>query len=411
MASGLKAEVTAASGNKAAAIGVKLSRPGLISAYPITPQTPLVEYLADFVARGILDAEMVEVESEHSALSVLHGACLGGLRTFTATSAVGLALMFEPYLRTSTLRLPIVMAIANREITSPMTVWGGQQDSMTVRDAGWIQLYVEDNQEILDSVIMAYRLAEDPRVVLPVNVCYDGFFLSHLVERIEIPVQDVVDRFLPPFQPMIRLDSRDVLSMDPLTPGDLLTRYRFEHTQALARAEGVLDEIDGQFRSAFGRGYGGALEAYRTDDAEVVLITTGSMTGAARVAIENLRGEGHSVGLIKLRLVRPFPSARLVELLRGKKAVGVVDRSVSFGWGAGTVYTELKQTVSGQPGISVPHGFIAGLGGLDITIEHMERALTTLLKAARGQAGPPVTWLDLPHESTGAAVAAAGARR
>ena len=232
-------------GNMAAAYGAMLCKPTVLAAYPITPQTPLVEYLASFVTDGKLKAEMVEVESEHSALSVLHGACLAGGRVFTGTSSQGLALMYEPYIRTSTLRLPIVMAIANREMISPQTVWGGQQDAVTLRDAGWIQIYCENNQEIIDSIVMGYRIAEDKGVLLPLNVCYDGFYLSHMSEGVIVPPQRLVDGFLPPFTiDHIKLDPREPMSVDPLTPGDLLTEYRFKHVEAMERAKEVIDRVD-----------------------------------------------------------------------------------------------------------------------------------------------------------------------
>jgi phenylglyoxylate dehydrogenase alpha subunit len=195
-------KVMVMNGNKAAAVGAMLSRPEVIAAYPITPQTPIVEFLTEFVANGELDSVISEVESEHSAMSVVTGASLAGSRVFTATSSQGLALMYEPYFRASTLRLPIVMAIVNREMISPQTVWGGPQDSLTLRDAGWIQIYVEDNQEILDMIIQAYKIAENNEVLLPVNICYDGFYLSHMTEKVIVPDQEDVDRFLSPYNPI-----------------------------------------------------------------------------------------------------------------------------------------------------------------------------------------------------------------
>ena len=343
----------------------------------------------------------------------MQGACLGGLRTFTATSAVGLAYMFEPYLRTGTLRLPIVMGIANREITSPMCIWGGQQDSMTIRDAGWMQIYVEDNQEILDTVIMAYRLAEDRRVCLPINVCYDGFFLSHLVEPVCIPGQSRVDSFLPTFQPHVTLNSADVFTLDPLTPSDQVTRYRREHTEAMRRALAVLEEIDAEFGATFGRCYGGPLDTFMADDADVVLITIGSATGTARVAVKRARALGHKVGLIKLRSLRPFPAAALLGLMRAFKAVGVLERSVSFGWASGCVHAELRTAMAGDGNLPPVLSFIGGLGGADITLQHIETVLDALLRAASGEEEPLVTWLDLdpPRPASGVIAAAARANK
>lgn len=382
-------------GNGAAAVGAKLSRPDVIAAYPITPQTPLVEYLTQMVADGTLNATMSEVESEHSAMSILQGAALAGARTFTATSSQGLALMFEPYFRTSTLRLPIVMAIVNREMISPQTVWGAPQDSLTLRDAGWIQIYVEDNQEIIDATIQAFRLGEDPRVLLPVNVCFDGFHLSHMTERVLIPDQADVDRFLPPYRPThIILDPERPMSVDPLTPGDLLTDYRQKHLQAMQNALAVFDAVDAEYAAQFGRGYGGAVGTYRLDDAEVVLVTMGSMTGAARVAVDRQRQLGIKVGLVKIRLLRPFPAKLVRQLLAGRSAYGVVDRNVSFGWNTGIVYQEVRAALSGltRPVPSVP--FMGGLGGLDLTVSHFEQAIGMLAEAAGGGPAPePPVWL------------------
>lgn len=381
-------------GNKAAAYGAKLARVQMTAAYPITPQTPLVEYLAEFVAKGELDAEMVEVESEHSALSVLQGAALAGSRTFTGTSSQGLALMYEPYIRTSTLRLPIVMGIATREVISPQTVWGGQQDALTVRDAGWIQFYVEDNQELLDTVIMAFRVAEDKRVLLPVNVCYDGFYLSHMSERVELPDQEKVDAFLPAYEPThIVLDPERPMAVDPLTPGNLLTEYRYKHVQALNRARQVIAEVDGEYGRLFGRSYGGLVDSYRLQDADLALVTLGSMTGTARVAIDRARDEGLAVGLVKLRVLRPFPAEELRSYLAGMKAVGVVDRNVCFGWGTGMVYMELLSALCGSEITPRCIDFIDGLGGCDITLEHLLKAIALVRDVALGKEIDRVTWL------------------
>jgi pyruvate ferredoxin oxidoreductase alpha subunit/phenylglyoxylate dehydrogenase alpha subunit len=307
-------------GNKAAATAAMLCRPDVVAAYPITPQTPVVEYLTQFHADGILDAEMSEVESELSAMSILTGASLAGARTFTATSSQGLALMYEPYFRASTLRLPIVMAIINREMISPQTLWGGPQDALTVRDAGWLQMYVEDNQEILDTIILAFRLAEDSGVLLPINICYDGFYLSHMAERVEVPERKLVDGFLPPYKPShIRLDPKTPMAVDPLTNGPLLTEYRLRHTEGQYRAIKLIDDLDEEFGKVFGRRYGGLIEEYRNDDSEAAIVTMGSMTGVAREAIDLAREQGKKIGLLKLRMIRPFPERRIVAALKGKK--------------------------------------------------------------------------------------------
>ncbi len=386
-------------GNQAAALGVRVSRPDVIAAYPITPQSPLVEYLGQYVADGELDSAMSEVESEHSAMSILQGASLAGSRTFTATSSQGLALMYEPYFRTPTLRLPVVMAIVNREMISPQTVWGGPQDSLTLRDAGWIQLYVENNQEIFDTIVQAFRIAEDPDVLLPVNVCYDGFYLSHMTEPIQVPDQQVIDEYLPPYEPThIRLDPDDVMSVDPLTPGHLLMEYRQRHMQAQRQALRVIEEANDEYRGATGRSWGGLLDSYRLQDAEAVLITLGSMTGAARVAVDAARERGMRVGLLKIRALRPFPTDEVRGILADRRAYAVVDRNVSFGLNTGIVYQEILAALSGQsiPGMN----YIGGLGGEDLTVDMFSDVLEQLGEVAGG-AEPPrqCQWLFNPERS------------
>jgi pyruvate ferredoxin oxidoreductase alpha subunit/phenylglyoxylate dehydrogenase alpha subunit len=370
-------------GNHAAAVGAILAKPDVVAAYPITPQTPLVQHFSQYVADGVMDSTIVEPESEHSAMSVLTGASLAGARTFTATSSQGLALMFEPYFRASTMRLPIVMNIVNREMISPQTVWGGPQDSLTVRDAGWIQIYVEDNQEILDMTIQAFKIAEHCDVLLPINICYDGFYLSHMTEGVEVPLQEEVDAFLPPYKPThVKLDPQMPMAIDPLTPGNYLQYYRELHMQAMDRAKTVIEDINDEFAVLFGRDYFGLLEPYRMEEADYVLITLGSLTGSARVAVDMAREKGIKAGLIKIRVLRPFPKEEVAKLLKNRKAVGVIDRNVSFGWHTGIVYQEVKAAISSMEAMpTVP--FIGGLGGEDLTTELMCEALKQIIKAAK----------------------------
>ena len=382
-------------GNMAAAYGAMLCRPTVLSAYPITPQTSLVEHLCSFIADGLLDAEMIEAESEHSVLSALHGACLAGARVFTGTSGQGLAFMYEPYLRTSTLRLPIVMVIVNREMISPTTVWGGQQDSVTVRDAGWIQIYCENNQEILDSVIMGFRIAEDPEVLLPVNICYDGFYLSHMSEGVDLPPQKRVDQFLPPFKmDHLKLDPKEPMAVDPMTPGDLLTEYRFKHVAAMKRAGEVIDRIDREFRSLFKRGYGGQIEAYRTENADLLLVTMGSSSGTAKVAVDLARDRGIRVGLLKIRSFRPFPADKVVEIAGEKKVIAVIDRNVCFGWGTGTAFMEIQSALGPKAEGKSLLNYIGGLGGSDITVDHVNRIIQNMVQE-EGKGIKRVSWLGI----------------
>lgn len=387
--------IKAITGNEAAASGAALCRPDFIAAYPITPQSSVVESLATRLADGELNAEMVEVESEHSAMSVIQGAALGGARSFTATSSQGLALMYEPYFRMSTLRLPMVMAIAGREMTSPQSIWCGQQDSVSVREAGWIQFYVEDNQEILDTIIQGYRVAEDKNVLIPVNVCYDGFFLSHLTERVVIPDQKQVDLYLPPYkQEHAILDPDKPIAVDPMTPGPLLMKYRQDHLESMQKALDIIDKADDEFDAIFGRKYGGTVEEYRLEDAECVLITMGSPTGVSKEAVDHYRDKGKKVGLLKVRVLRPFPLKRVLNALNGVKAIGVLDRSVSFGWNTGGLYQEVIGAL-GVSGRALPSvSFIGGLGGADITFEHVVNALDRIHDLSiEPQFGIPSIWL------------------
>ena len=371
-------EVKAMTGNKCATMGAALCRPDLIAAYPITPQSSVVEGLADLVFSGELNSRMVQVESEHSAMSVVQGAAAAGGRVFTATSAQGLALMYEPYFRMSTLRLPMVMAIATREMTSPETIWSGQQDAMSVREAGWIQCFCETNQEILDMIIQGYMLAEDKRVLIPVNVCYDGFYSSHLVERVELPSQEEVDAFLPAYSLLAKLDPATPQALDPMTPGELLMKYRHNHLKAMQAALPVIDEVDAKFAAAFGRSYGGAIDTYKLDDADYALVTVGGMTGTARDVVDAMRESGVKVGVLKLRFTRPFPVEKVRAALANVKGFAVVDRSVSFGWNAGSMYSEvcaaMGETLAGKAYFSA----IGGLGGADISMAHMENVVKTL---------------------------------
>ena len=386
-------------GNRAAAYGVLLSRPDVISCFPITPQSALGETLSSFVADGLLDAEIVEPEGENSALSILIGASVAGGRTFTSTSSQGLSFMYDAYLFTAGNRLPVVMAIAMREQVAPHGVVAGQQDAILLKDGGWIQFYAESCQEILDTMIMAYRLAEDPDILLPVNVCYEGFYLSYQSQRVEVPKQEDVDKFLAP----VRESSRLRMCLEkPMTfsaytfPGELYTEYRVKHCAALQRAGEKWEEIDEEFNTIFGRMYGGQIEEYRSEDADLLIVTMGSCTGTAKGVIDRKREEGLKVGLIKIRMFRPFPRERLLKALRGKKAVGVIDRNVSYAWSCGHGYFEIKAILSELEGPCPPVlNFIAGLGGDDITPRHVERAVEMTTCAAEGRPVQPVTWFAL----------------
>jgi pyruvate ferredoxin oxidoreductase alpha subunit len=392
-----KGKVRVITGNAAAAYGAMLCRPDVATSYPITPMSEVAEQLSAFRAEGILDTEMVEVEGENSSMNVVAGASIAGGRAFTATSSWGLAFMYDAVQQTSGFRAPVVMAIANRETPGILAVSGGQQDIISTRDTGWIQVIVEDGQEILDMIIMAFRLAEDRDIQLPVMVNYDGFYLSYLAMAVEIPEREDVDRFL---DPLTQHPGRQILNPgEPLGCGTHgielgFVELRHKHCAAMERAAIKLDEIDKEFGELFGRSYGGQVEEYRTEDAEVILVTSGGAAGTARVAVDAKRAEGIKVGLVKLRLFRPFPRKRLAEALRGKKAIGVIDRSVGFGWNCGPMYMELR-ALTPEIGIVPMLSYIDGLANLDITIPHIERVIDEIHAAAQGKPYQEVTWIPL----------------
>ena len=389
-------------GNEAAAWGVALARPDMVAVYPITPQSSLAEYISQFVADGIIKADLMDVEGEHSVLSVLQGACLAGARTFTASCGQGLAFMFEPYYRTPALRLPIVMSIVTRDGITPQSVWGGQQDAMTVREAGWIHMYCENVQEVLDTVVMAYKIAEHRDVMIPVNVNHDGNYLSYGVEKVELPDQEEVDAFLGRKDTNwhAALDPERPMAVDPLTGGAggvgpaLFVRYRKGLCKGMQNALKVIQEVHEEWARRFGRSYAPLVEEYRLEDAEYAVVTIGSMTGAGKDAVDLAREAGEKVGLIKVKTFRPFPLETLRKSLSKVKGVGVVDRSVSFGWNSGPVYQELLAALYGLnqhiPAIS----FIGGLAGADITIEHFTRVIETTAKALKGEVAEGPIWLN-----------------
>jgi phenylglyoxylate dehydrogenase alpha subunit len=389
-------------GNEAAAWGVALARPDMVAVYPITPQSSLAEYISRFVADGIIKADLMDVEGEHSVLSVLQGACLAGARTFTASCGQGLAFMFEPYYRTPALRLPIVMSIVTRDGITPQSVWGGQQDAMTVREAGWIHMYCENVQEVVDTVIMAYKVAEHREVMLPVNVNHDGNYLSYGAEKVELPDQEEVDAFLGMKDTNwhAALDPERPMAVDPLTGGAggpgpaLFVRYRKGHCKGMQNALRVIPEVHHEWAERFGRAYAPLVEEYRLEDAEYGIVTIGSMTGAGKDAVDAAREKGERVGLIKLKTFRPFPLEALRNSLSKVKAVGVVDRAVSFGWNSGPVYQEILAALYYLETRIPAMSFIGGLAGADITLEHFQRVIETTKKALKGEVAGRAIWLN-----------------
>jgi pyruvate/2-oxoacid:ferredoxin oxidoreductase alpha subunit len=392
-----KGKVSVMMGNYAAANAARLCRPEVIACYPITPQSEVAEQISGYVADGSLDAEIVEVEGENSAMNVVRAASLAGARVFTATSSYGLVFMYDTLLETAGFRAPVVMVNVNRETPGIHAVSSGQQDMISTRDSGWVQIIVENNQEIVDQIIMAYRLAEDYDIQLPVMVNYDGYYLSYLAEAVEIPRQEDVDGFLAtlktqPQRPRIIPGASTGCGTHGMEMGYVEARYK--HWSALERAKKKVDEIDKEFGLYFGRSYGGQIEEYRTADADIVVVASGSAAGTARTVIDTKREEGIKVGMVKLRLFRPFPEERLVEALKGKKAVGVIDRSVCFGWKSGPMCTELKALAPAIGAVPIL-SYIDGLANLDITVPHISRVVDEVNAAAKGKAYQDVTWIPL----------------
>ena len=380
-------------GDYAAAWGAMVSRPQVIAAYPITPQTMIIEHLAEFLAAGTLDAEMMRVESEHSAMSAVVAAEATGVRTYTATSSQGLSLMHEPLFISPPMHLPIVMSVVNRTVAAPLGIWVEHNDTMPQRDTGWMQVYVEDAQEALDMVIQGYRLAEHPEIELPAMVCMDAFLVSHTIESVDLPSAASVDAFLPPYKPVhAYLDPKRPLVLGAASPPEYIQEVRWETDLRMRRASDVLEEVEKEFDKAFGRSYGGAFETYRLEDAEVALITLGTVTSTARETVDRLREKGEKVGLIKLRFFRPFPMERLRDATAHLKALGVYDRAVSYGVG-GPTYLETRNALYDSANFPIL-GFLAGLGGRDVTPADVELMFRkTLAAAGRGRRAGGVTWI------------------
>jgi pyruvate ferredoxin oxidoreductase alpha subunit len=359
-------------GDTAVAYAVKLARVGVVSAYPITPQTPIVEMIASFIGNGEFNADYIKVEGEHSAMGGCLGACMAGARTFTASSSHGLAYMHEMLTYVAGGRFPIVLAVAGRSIGPPWSIWGEQQDSIQQRDTGWIQLYVETAQEALDTVLQAFKIAENPEVFTPVMVCLDGFNISHTEELVDIPDQNAVDRFLPPFNPAATLNPDEPMTLAMGAPGQLSTTWRFEQFQAILGAQSVIEKTDKEFGEMFGRSYGGLVDAYQCEDAEIVMVSMGGLaTGAARDAVDNMRCNGTRAGALKLRAFRPFPTELVKHYLRPASTVLVIDRACSYGY-EGALCCDVRAALYGVHPCPTITNFMGGLAGADLTPEEVQ---------------------------------------
>lgn len=390
------------SGNVAAASGVKLSRAQVIAAYPITPQTPLTEKLSEFVESKELDAEYIPVESEHSAMAVCVAASTAGTRAFTATSANGLLYMSEQLHWAVGARLPIVMCVANRGIGAPWTVWNDHQDSMSQRDVGWIQIYANDHQQIIDSVIKAFRLAQT--VSIPVMVCYDGYLLSHTYMPFDLPDQSGVDSFLPAFSPTHFLNPEDPANFNTVTlpdirpgiDGELAPGYIEIRHNLHEDLRGALDayvEIDKEFEKEFGRGGTPLVEKYNCDDADFIAVCIGSLSYQLRDVIDIMRNDGVKIGVMGVQMYRPFPDQAIIDALAGKKCAIIFEKALSYG-NQGTLYADIKSALYTSPNKPIVHNYILGLGGREIKTEHLLDALTESCTSPQALGDTP-RWLGL----------------
>ncbi len=369
----------------AVAEAVKLANVDVVCAYPITPQTHIVEHLSEFVADGELDAEFIPVESEHSAMAVSLGSEAAGARTFTCTSSQGLALMSEIVYITASLRMPVVMTLMNRSLSGPLSIWNDHSDVMSIRDCGWVQIFTENGQEMFDFSIMAYRIGEDPSVLLPVIVNGDGFILSHVIEPIKILDQETVNKFLPVYKPVKSLHPDDPISMGCFAMPNLYTEAKRAQEAALQDSMSTILKVLDEWEQLTGRKYH-TVETYKAEGAKTVFVTMGSFGETASVAVDELRAAGESVGLVKIRLWRPFPFADFRKAVAGAENLVVVDRAVSYGAG-GPVAEQLRSVLYNEPKKPRIANLIAGLGGRDVGAQDFrniyDRAMEMVKKDAK----------------------------
>jgi len=383
-------------GSYAVAHAVMCCRPDVISAYPITPQTHIVENLSQMVADGELDSEFLTVDSEFSALSVLVGSSAAGARCYSSTTSQGLALMYEVLYNVSGMRLPIVMNVANRAMGAPLNIWNDQQDAIGARDVGWIQIYVENVQEAVDATLQAYKIAEDAEIRTPVMVCMDGFVLTHVYEPVDLLDKELARQFLPDFKPADILDPAHPKTFGAFADPSTYTEFRYQQFEAQQKALSKIEKAAREFEEMFGRYYGGVLDGYFLDDAEIVIVTLGSVIGTIKDAIDVMRSEGKKVGLLKVRSYRPFPVQALRKALKDASAIAVIEKDVSIGCEAGLV-TDLKAAFYNSSIRTPIIGFAAGLGGRDITIKDIQK-IVARAEAARKGIQSEFEFLDLRTE-------------
>ena len=384
------------SSNEAAAQAAKLARINVAAVYPITPQAQISEDVSKMVAKGELDCDIIEVEGEHSVMSAMTGAAVAGARVFTATSSLGLAYMNEPMMFAAGMRVPMVMVDVTRETSAQRGISTSRQDAASARDCGWLEIDPADGQELLDSILMAYRLSEDPEILLPTLVVSDGFFMSHLYEPVDVPEQEQVDRFLAPVSEKRRTQFSDGKAMQfALTfSGPKYIKYRYQTLNAIDHVKEVFPKVEKEFEEIFGRSYGGMVEEYRTEDAEYLLMTNGSASGMAKNVIDEARAAGLKVGLARIRMFRPYPREEVVRILRGKKAVGVIDRSICLGWNCGHLFQEARAAIACEENMPKMLSFIDGISTMDITREHIELAIGMTIAAGNGEPVQETNWLS-----------------
>ena len=368
----------------AIAEAVKLCDVKVMPMYPITPSTLIPERLSEFVNNGEMDAEMIHVESEHSAASAMIGSILCGARSFTATASQGLALMFEILPIISGLRLPAVMAVANRSLSAPLNIWNDHSDSVSARDQGWIQLYAESAQEALDTTIQAYKIAENGNVLLPVMVCIDGFTLSHVYENIDVPEKETVNKFLPEYKPAYSLDPERPLTFGPIVFPDSFMEFKKAQEEAMENSAKAIAKVNDAFGKMFGRKYGdGLIETYHMQDAEHAILGIGTLCTTARSVVDKLRKNKIKAGLIRIRCLRSFPKKEIQNIAKKLRTLAVIDRHISLGF-EGALATDVKSALSEMKRKPFVAGFIAGLGGRDITENHLEYALKQAMQKKAG---------------------------
>lgn len=392
----LETKQVAMTGNEAVANAIKQINPDVIAAYPITPQTDIVQFYSTFVANGLVDTQMVTVESEHSAMSATIGASAAGARAMTATSSQGLALMHELLHIASGFRLPIAMPVVNRAVSAPINIHCDHSDTMAALTTGWIQIYGENAQEAYDNMIQAVKIAEDPRVKLPVMVCYDGFITSHAVENLVLLPDEKVKEFVGEYKPTHELfDFDSPVTFGPLVLPDYFSEIKAQQAEAMLAAKEVILEVAKEFEKMSGRKYG-YFEGYKLEDAERVIVVMSSTAGTAKAVVNELRAQGEKVGLLKPRVIRPFPAEEYVKALSGAKVVGVMDRAETFSTQGGQLFTELRAAFYEAPERPLMRNYIFGLGGRDTTTAEIRKVFEQLKQdQERGSVDRKVTHLDV----------------